>query len=65
MTTPQKDTYRAGMSTDRADDLAAARGCSYENECWSECADAAQAALDEGLNEHDLRLLAAAAKGDS
>lgn len=45
-------------TTDRADDLAAARGCQYGNECWTDCTSAAQAALDAGLDDADRALLA-------
>lgn len=31
--------------SDRAGDLASARGCQYSNECWSECVEAAQDSL--------------------
>lgn len=44
--------------SDRAYDLAWARGCREDNECWRECADAAQDAMRRGLDAADLALLA-------
>lgn len=46
------------LPTERAYDLAFARGCENSNECWMDCVDAAQWSINEGLDESDRALLA-------